>query len=364
MPSASANSIHVMKMAQALAHNGHNVTLLAALPKGQAPAEASGCFARYGVNAVFALKRLQRPAVRGLGAMWYALQSWRSLLLAKPDLVYARDLGAAALAMLAGFATVLELHQPATGPKLWLLRRMAAKAQLCRVVLITHALEARVLADVPALQGRSLVAADGADAWSYTPEPEPLKAPPGGTHVGYVGHLYPGKGMEVVVGLARLAPHLHLHVVGGTAQDLAYWQAQCQDLPNVVFYGRVDHAQVPSYLQAMDVLLLPNQRKVAVHGSGDGDIGQWTSPLKAFEYMAAGKPIVASRMPVLQEVLTHEHNALLCDPDKPQAWADAIARFQANPALAQQLGQTAKAELDNRYAWKHRARSVLEGLQC
>ena len=368
IPSELANSIHVMKMAQALAHNGHDVTLLAAMPSGQAPVveqpsnNTVDLFERYGVGSVFTLQRLSRPVLRLWGAMWYALQSSRRLQQANPQLVYARDLGAAAMAVLSAYSTVLELHQPPTGLKLWLLQRIAANPKLRRVVLITQTLEARVLSDVPALKGRTLVAADGADTWRQTPEPANLRAPVGAINVGYTGHLYPGKGMEVLVGVARMAPDLHLHIVGGNPKDIAHWQHQCQGLPNVIFYGRVDHAQVPSYLQAMDVLLLPNQNKVAVHGSGNGDIGQWTSPLKAFEYMAAGKPIVASRLPVLQEVFTDQRNALLCDPIHAHEWVQAIRRILADSSLATQLATHARNDLETRYSWFHRAQLVLEGL--
>ena len=77
-------------------------------------------------------------------------------------------------------------------------------------------------------------------------------------------------------------------------------------------------------------------------------------PLKIFEYMASGKAIVCSDLPVLREVLTHEVSALLCDPLKPEEWEKALKRLEADLGLRSTLGETAKRVHANLYTWKAR----------
>jgi len=107
------------------------------------------------------------------------------------------------------------------------------------------------------------------------------------------------------------------------------------------------------------VALLPNQARVIVSG-GTVDIGRWTSPLKLFEYMAAGRPIVASRLPVLEEVLADGLNALLVDPSAPDDWAVQIRRLIDDPMLAQQLAMTAHRDFVQKYSWTARAMRMAE----
>ena len=84
----------------------------------------------------------------------------------------------------------------------------------------------------------------------------------------------------------------------------------------------------------------------------------FTSPLKLFDYMAAGVPIVASDLPALREVLRHEENALLARPDDPDAFAAAVRRMLADPVLAGRLGRQARADV-RRYSWEARAEALL-----
>jgi glycosyltransferase involved in cell wall biosynthesis len=98
-------------------------------------------------------------------------------------------------------------------------------------------------------------------------------------------------------------------------------------------------------------VLLPNQPKVVLLGRQD--IGRWTSPLKVFEYMAAGKIIVASNLPVLTEVLS-EDNAVLCEPSDVSQWAHEIARIASGEV--DYTARAAKARSDvEQYAWPKRA---------
>lgn len=100
------------------------------------------------------------------------------------------------------------------------------------------------------------------------------------------------------------------------------------------------------------------QTRVSTAASKDADIARWTSPLKLFEYMAAGLPIVSSDLPVLRDVLKPEVNALLCEPDQPKQWCEQLKRLWRHPA-AEQLGRRARQDFETRYSWRARARGIL-----
>ena len=97
--------------------------------------------------------------------------------------------------------------------------------------------------------------------------------------------------------------------------------------------------------------MLPNTAQAAISR-------EHTSPLKLFEYMAAGRPIVASDLPSLREVLRHGDNAWLVQPDDPAALAQGIQHLLAEPALAARLAAQAQEEVQA-YTWEQRAERIL-----
>jgi glycosyltransferase involved in cell wall biosynthesis len=203
------------------------------------------------------------------------------------------------------------------------------------------------------------LAPDGADPFPPGITARQLPGRRGARQVGYVGHLYPGKGMETVAMLARQLHDMDFHVVGGRDTDIAAWHGRTADLRNLTYHGHVPGPQVPSYLAAMDVLLappLPTTRSAAGR-----DIGRWMSPLKIFEYMASGRPIVASDIPAVREILSDGVNALLAAPLDVDAWAAALQRLE-DPALASRIGARAREDLEARYTWRRRAENIIAAL--
>jgi glycosyltransferase involved in cell wall biosynthesis len=100
---------------------------------------------------------------------------------------------------------------------------------------------------------------------------------------------------------------------------------------------------------------------VIVHGGKD-DHASWMSPLKIFEYMAAGKPIISSDLAVLREILVHEENALLCDPDDIEGWVNSVDRLRRDPQLMLSLATAARYQFDVRHTWEKRAAAVVAPL--
>ena len=174
----------------------------------------------------------------------------------------------------------------------------------------------------------------------------------------YTGHLYAGRGIELIIDLARQAPEYSFWVVGGYQGDVDRFRVQTADIPNITITGFVSPNRVWDYLCAGDVLLMPYANRVAVSGGG-GDTSKFASPMKMFEYMAAGRPILASTLPVLQEVLHHGQNALLLPYDDPQAWVDALRALHADGALADSLGRQARHDV-RQYTWERRAKRILD----
>ena len=179
--------------------------------------------------------------------------------------------------------------------------------------------------------------------------------------VGYIGHLYPGRGMEILGDFARRCDWADFHVVGGWPEDVALWKDRLKDEPNIVFHGHVAPSEVPRYLRALDVLIAPYQPVVTLHG-GVGDNSQWVCPLKLFDYMAAGKPIICSDHPVIRETVEHERDALICAPTDIAGWAAALTRLRDRPDLSSAIARNALDKFTKHYSWEARAARVLDGL--
>ncbi|WP_081785923.1 glycosyltransferase family 4 protein [Halomonas sp. BC04] len=364
IPSSSANSIHVMKMCQAFGVNGHEVTLFAPDKKRESDPKVVNIYLYYNVKEIFNLIKASWFPVKGKGYI-YGWVSSRKAIKFKPDLVFCRNLAGCFFSAMAGQVVVFESHAPVSydgAISRWMFLRLIHSSSFKYLVVITHELADHYIKNYPELKGRVLVAPDAADPLPAQVMPS-KKASNEGFNVGYVGQLYSGKGMEVVSQLARRCSWANFHVVGGEVNDLKYWAKTCEGITNITFHGFVPPAEVASFIYAFDVVLLPNQCSVKARGE-KRDIGRWTSPLKAFEYMAAGKPIIASDLPVLREVLEDGVNSLLCSAGDLEAWENALKQLYDNEGKRHKLGEAAYKVFMENYTWRERANKIMQRFEA
>ena len=175
--------------------------------------------------------------------------------------------------------------------------------------------------------------------------------------VGYFGHLYPGRGIEIIIGLAKINPSVLFCVCGGTPELVTSFRSNNR-LQNIIFLGHVPHRESRYLMSRCDVLLMPYQRKVSI-GDHSAYTSRWMSPMKMFEYMAAKKPFISSDLDVLREVLTDEVNALLVDPENVKAWDKALKRLISNKLESRRLASRAFNDFRQFYTWRARAKALI-----
>jgi glycosyltransferase involved in cell wall biosynthesis len=359
VPSDAANSVHVVKMTQAFASAGCDVVLYSPEYKRRQKRVNLDVFDYYGVSKIFEhrpIPFISLPKMRRLSHIFFLIIK---IKLFKPNLVYTRDLRSALTLSRLGARIVFERHDsfgPHDMASFHTFRRLLKSKNLSFVVVISAALKGELCKLFDVDDAKFIVAHDGADA---VPKNTTHALPPSDKiRVGYAGHLYSGRGVDIIGATAALMPNVEFHLVGGTDQDVKAWKGKFIDTKNLYFHGHVRPAEVSAYLNSFDILLAPYQEKVAVSGGG-GDTSKWMSPLKIFEYMASGKPMIVSDLPVLREVLTHGENSLLCQPSDVEEWAKAIRALINDPLSARKISDRALGDFESRYSWKARAEYIL-----
>jgi glycosyltransferase involved in cell wall biosynthesis len=369
-PLERANGIQTFETCRALAARGHQVRLVVR-PDSHRPARDPWTF--YGASPDPRLQidvtakwpdRLRRAAY--LGAV-----SWR-LLTRRGDVLLTRDLGVASLATRLprwlrppivyeahGYAPAVSEELPRLlGPKTAapspakLARLAAREARVWRIaegyVTLTEA-HRDELTKRFGERANVAVVPDGARlapgrTWTPAPDGPELR-------IGYAGHLYPWKGVDVLIEAVADLPGCRAVVIGGQPGELdcARLEALARSLgalDRVEFRGWQPPRDVAAQLAECQVLVLPNTRSTISE--------RYTSPLKLFEYLAAGRPIVASNLPALREVLRDGVNALLVEPGQPEALKRSLAQLADNEALRRALGTQAFADAAA-YSWDARA---------
>jgi len=361
LPSKAANSIHVMKMCNAFAKNGHDVTLIA---KGGSKDNLNlkQLFAYYGVASSFKLKLLKQHNFPFAHVVYAILSVWYAKNL-KAELTYSRNIYSTFFASVFGFKCVYEAHSPENFT--WSLKKVFKfvykNHNVKKIVVISEALKI-IIESFYGLSNKVLVAHDGADITSVANKyNEFIQKTDDNFNAVYVGHLYKGRGIDLMVELARLCKDIKFHIVGGHDTDVVYWKEITGNFVNIKFHGFVSPANTESFRINANVLLAPYQNKVAISG-GKGDTSKWMSPLKIFEYMASNVPILCSRIPVLEEVLIDNENALLCAPNDINEWKSALYELHKDKKKGKLLASNAFNVFKEKYTWQARATNLIESI--
>ena len=373
-PLERANGIQSMETCHALARRGHEVHMIVR-PDTTQPARDPYVF--YGLPRIDRLTIERAPVVgpsvaRRMGYLAFALG--RSIGAGRVDVVLTRDLSVAAALLRAPGALrppiVYESHgyapdvasalpalvSTATAPGARKLRRLAEREGAVwrgadGYVTITRGLANDLEARFGARAHLAIVP-DGVRLQAGTSEPA-SEVPRSSDRplVVYAGHLYAWKGVDVLLEALVEVPEADGLIVGGHAKepDLTRVRALADKLgiaSRVRFTGLVDPPDVRALLSQASVLVLPNPASAIST--------RFTSPLKLFEYMAARRPIVATDLPAMREVLTPDVHAIFVHPGSAPALSAGIRRVLSDPELAVRLSETAaKAVLD--YTWDRRA---------
>jgi glycosyltransferase involved in cell wall biosynthesis len=344
--------------AAALARRGVEVTLLMPCGRGDPALTAADLRGWFGVEGDFhVVQRQSRWAGEALvRTLFWLRQVFRDPEIAGSDLLYARIpalLGMGARAPLP-FAVDHYRPWPDDLPVLRpLLRRTAASRHCLGFVLHSaYAAGAYERAGVPA--EKLLVAHNGAEPRRMGPPGDKAAAraalglaPDRFTAV-YAGRVNAQKGLDAVLALADLRPDMLFLLVGSEGEGPV--EAEARKRPNVRVVPWQGPAELPAWLHAADVLLIPPSR---------APLEQFRNcvlPLKLFAYLAAGRPILAPEAPDTAELLRDGENALLVPPGDPDTAAAALDRLR-EPALAARLGAAAST-LAAELTWDRRAEKI------
>lgn len=378
LPSEMAHGIQIMQNCEAFAAAGAEVRLWYARRGG-----AGNLHDYYGVQKTFTTRKLpclnvhrwvegRTPAVIELLAFYvlmisFGLAAGIGAWFTRPDLIYGRD----PIALLvAGWLNpwrkvVWEAHSLKTSGKgTWLQRQTARRANL--IVAITPPLRDDLRKLWP--DAKIMVAHDGIRAARFENLPEAAEAraeagwPQDRFIVGYAGRLTTygmTKGIDILIHAIASqpdAPEIALALVGGpdeVAEEYrALWSSLALPEANFLYTGQVPAARVARYLSGFDLCAMPHPRQE--------HFIYYTSPLKLFEYMAAGRALVASDLPSWADVLRDGENALLVAAGDAAAFGEAIARLKHDQGLRERLAAAAKQDVFEAYTWERRARAILE----
>jgi len=352
-----AYAINSVNMAQGFAKLGHDVTLIT-FAKRDRKYTLDELIEQYDIRVP--LRWIQLPRVfrkRFISpdlpfASMALLHLWRL----RPNFVFSRSYIAPILSARYGFPTVVESHAHTdnrTPPFLKMIDAITHDPQLRYLITISDVLSQHYQSlDVP--QDKILVLPTGVDMDRFN-RPDNLPPTPYTTdkpNVVYVGHLYDYKGIPTILETAKVCQDIQFHLIGGLPQDIERVRAIItdQNLLNVTLHGHKPQSDIPPYLWNADILLLPPSLN---HPSA-----RWTSPVKLGEYLASGTPVIATRIPALQDWLTDEQVTFI-EPDSSSAMALALKSVLSNPLDAKQKSAQG-IQRAYEFSYRTRAETILK----
>lgn len=354
-PTEKAHGIQIMKTCEAFADLGHKVELVVPCRFNFIKKDP---FEYYGAKKNFKVKKL--PSLDAMFFLSGKLGFWiQAIVFAgslffysffiKSNIVYSRD--ELPIFFLSFFRKKNIFWESHTGRYNFIVRHLLKKC--AGVVAITEGLR-NFYIERSVDSSKIIVAPDAVDIIDFsknyiqTDVRKDLELPLDKKIALYVGRLDGWKGSKTVFEASKLLPaEIKIIIIGGEEKQVARFK---KEYPSIIFLGFKQYKDLAENLAVADVLLLPN--------TGRNEISaRFTSPLKLFAYMASGKPIVASDLPSIREIL-NENNAMLIKPDDPKELVIGITKLLRNDYFSDKISKQALRDVKE-YTWEKRVEKII-----
>jgi len=359
IPTEKAHGIQIIKMCEAFSRTNNELELV--IPRRinwikQNPFEYYGVEKNFKIKKVICLDLIPFDKYLGHLALWIESLTFFSfsffyILFKKVDIVYTREKFFLAFVFFKK-NFIFEAH---AFPNNYFLYSFFLK-RLKAIVVITKELKNLFVKHGISAE-KILIAPDSVDLEQFNIKESKeecrnkLTLPLEKKIVLYSGHLYKWKGVDVLAEASKfLAKHIEIYFIGGTEKHIKDFQNKYLN-SNIKVIGHRPYSEIPYWLKSADILILPNSAKQEISK-------HWTSPIKLFEYMASKRPIIASDLPSIREIL-NKNNAFLVEPDSPKKLAEAIKNALENSIFCDKLSKQAFKDVQA-YTWQKRTQNILK----
>ena len=371
IPSKYAHSFNVMKMAQGFtSENQVELVSLLTWPAIKNRIKFGSIFRHYGIINKFKVTLLpvfsKKILLQSIGVRRFAKKAAGYIYKQNPDLAFCRSYLIAIECIKLGLNTVLETHSAEYDTNIDLQSVFDYKEESCFRGLVTIS---NVLKQIYIENGfpeeKICVLEDGVDLERFNIDDskdnwrKKLSLPLGKHILLYSGGLYKEKGIKSI-----LETHKKLKrndvitvLIGGEQMQIDEWKRYCENngITGVIFLGFLPNADLPKFMKAADVLLMPYDTTINFKVM---DINS-TSPLKLFEYMGSKRPVLSSAIPAIQKIVKHGETAMLAKENSIDSQAELIEEMLGNSDLMCNISDNAY-ECVKQYEWSKRCSIILD----
>ena len=358
VPSTTASAIQIIKMCESFSKLEHEVLLITS------NASNKKVFDFYGVKSKFQIKKLKKYQKFPLGLKYY-LFSFSSIIESlnfKPDIYITRNFFTSFLLTIFGKKNILELHHGIEEESR--IVRFIVKnlnffnhKQLLKLVAITNGVKKYYQKKFSIKSNKFIVAPSGTSIENkFFNNILHIKKK---LNIGYFGSLYKSRGVDLILKLSKIDKENKYFIFGNlknyrNIKNKFYSQ-------NLSINDYLPYKSVPKNILKMDILLMPYQEKIVAAGNV-GNIIDFTSPLKLFDYMASGKIIISSKIKVLQEILKEKKNVIFIKNfNNAYAWKKEILKIKFMSDKRYIISKN-NFEMSKNYKLKERAKRILDSL--
>lgn len=358
MPSSVASAIQIIKMCEAFSELNNSVVLITT----NVSTIEKNIFQYYNIKSKFTFKKLKSFKKFPLGLNYYlfSLFSIIESLKFKPQLYITRNFFTCFLLILFRKKVILELHHD-LDTESRIVKFLVNKFKFLnsrfveKIVAITKGVKNEYINKYSVNVNKIEVLPSGSSIknnFNFSNNKKYFK-------IGYFGSLYKSRGFDLIYNLARIDKKNQYYLYGDTRKlNIRYIKSSVK---NLHLNNYIPYKEIPKNLSKMDILLMPYVSSITAAGD-IGDITKFTSPLKLFDYLSAGKIIICSDFKVLKEPIKENKNAIFIKNYKNIfSWKNEIHKLKNQP-YKQLIISKNNFRLSKKYSLTERAKKILKGL--